>query len=127
LLIDAGSDRVVVAYLRDGMMIALSEIGMAPPIFRVSALISGSNVKSVKFGLNGNANHKVESTTPFALCGNKGAEFLNSTVLGSIPTRLQPPHTRLVRLEVSLARHSRFNSPLLPQRRSPRLPQWLRP
>jgi hypothetical protein len=80
-LIDTVSDKVV-AILQEGMVIPLADLGMTSPSFSVNAIFSGPNVISVKYGLDGNPNHRVENKAPFALCGNKATDFFLCRTLG---------------------------------------------
>jgi hypothetical protein len=81
-LVNADTDQVIVE-LEDGMVIALDAIpGMIDPSFNILALVSGIDVRSVRFGYNGNPSYRTEMIAPYAFCGNDKADFFSCDKLG---------------------------------------------
>jgi hypothetical protein len=80
-LINSANGSLVRA-LANGDVIDISTIaGMTTPTFNINASVS-ADVKSVKFGHNGNDGYRVENNALFAFCGNKGPVFNACSDLG---------------------------------------------
>lgn len=77
-LIQGGSSNVV-ASLVDGAIITIP-FGTTPS-FGVKAITSGSPISSVIFGWNDITQYRVESSAPYALCGNDGPMFFRCSRL----------------------------------------------
>ena len=77
-LIQGGSSTVV-ASLIDGAIITIP-FGTTPN-FGVKAVTSGFPISSVIFGWNDVAQYRVESSAPYALCGNDGPMFFRCSRL----------------------------------------------
>lgn len=80
-LINADTDTPI-GQLRDGQVIDVSSItGMTSPSFNIQAIITSNDseqpsiVASVTFGYNAVLNAHVETTAPYAFCGNVGRKF----------------------------------------------------
>jgi hypothetical protein len=71
MLIDADADRPI-ARLSNGAVIDLAALSTS----NLNVLAAGSNdTASVRFSLDGDDDYRIESTAPFAMAGNDGADF----------------------------------------------------
>jgi hypothetical protein len=81
-LINADTDQVIVD-LEDTMVIALDAIpGMTDPSFNILALVSGADIRSVRYGYNGNPSYRTETVAPYAFCGNDKSNYYSCDKLG---------------------------------------------
>jgi hypothetical protein len=81
-LINADTDKVIIN-LKDKMVIALDAVpDMTSPSFNINALVSGNDVRSVRYGYNGNPSYRTETTAPYAFCGNNKTDFFSCDKLG---------------------------------------------
>jgi hypothetical protein len=80
-LINAKSD-VKIMDLFDGQVVNMQDISaLTIPDFNINASVSGP-VSSVKFGYNGNATFRTETSAAYAFCGNSGNNFFSCLELG---------------------------------------------
>jgi hypothetical protein len=67
--------------LVNGTIVNFTAIGLTGPSFSIRALVNGSDIQSVQFGLDGRPNHKVENIEPYFLCGNRGRDAFECRAL----------------------------------------------
>jgi hypothetical protein len=81
-LINADTDKVIVD-LEDTMVIALDAVpNMTSPSFNILALVNGTDIRSVRFGYNGNPSYRTETVAPYAFCGNDKSNYYSCDKLG---------------------------------------------
>jgi hypothetical protein len=81
-LINADTDTVIVD-LEDTIVIALDAVpNMTSPSFNILAVVNGSDIRSARFGYNGNPSYRTETTAPFAFCGNDKSNYYSCDKLG---------------------------------------------
>jgi hypothetical protein len=72
-----------VTTLVNGTIANFTAMGLTSPSFSIRALVNGSDIQSVQFGLDGRPNHKIENIEPYFLCGNRGRDAFKCRRLGN--------------------------------------------
>jgi hypothetical protein len=69
--------------LTNNAVVSLSALGLAAPDFNIRAVTSDTTtVQSVRFGYFNNTNFRVESSAPFAFCGDTNGVYTKCNELG---------------------------------------------